>query len=339
MTTTHTHRNPSDPATIVFDGTRFVGATYTRSVNPNARVSQALADRLSGMTWREVALRNGYRSARVAEHNVGRYVAYLNNGRTPRTTTTGVPMSLRSFGVEIEFTRCTQAAAAAAISTALGGRDVRTAGYHSSTTYNEWRIEHDGSVSRNGRGGEAVSPIMRGPEGLAEIKLVVDAIKSVGGSVDRRTGIHVHIDAGDLTGEQIARLMAAYVDRQEAFDRMVSPSRRGGHYCAPMPQNEKVEHEIALKRDRRPYHYGTRYRTVNLMSLHRTGTVEFRQHQGSLNATKIGAWVKMLLALTASVVAVADEDLPFTAPELLEALTAHGLDRQAATSLTRRLAD
>lgn len=335
MTTTNT-TPATDPASIRFDGLNFIGATHVRPADSNVRVSQALRDRLSGMTWREVAAANGYRSAGVAEHNVGRFVAWLNNGTAPRTRTQPVGMSMRSFGVEIEFTRITQAAAARAITAAIG-RDVFTSGYHGARSWDEWRVESDGSVTYGGRGGEAVSPVLSGPEGLAEIKLVVDAIRAAGGSVDRRCGIHVHIDARDLTGEQIARLMTAYVDRQSAFDRMVSPSRVGGGYCRPMREAEKLQHVESLKANRTPHPYAERYRTVNVTSLGRTGTVEFRQHQGSLNATKIGAWVKTLLALASSVVATADEDLPFEAEALLESLTAHGLDDAACRSLTRRL--
>lgn len=327
------------PETISFDGRTFSGAGRSQAFDPESRVAQALADRLRGLTWREVAMTHGYRSANVAEHNVGRYVAWLN-GRTEsrRTTAAARPMSLRRYGVEIEFVGCTMAAAARAMSTALG-YEVRTNGYHS-PGYGAWKVERDGSVTDyRDFGGEAVSPVLSGQDGLNQIKLVMDAIRSVGGRVSVRTGLHVHIDATDLNGEQIARLLGAYVDRQDAFDRMVSPSRRYGgrsHYCGRYSEAEKVQVQTELKAYRSAR--ANRYRTVNVNSLGRTGTVEFRQHQGTLNARKIGAWINLLLALTESVIATQDEHLPTGAPELIEALTGFGMTDRDARHLTGRLA-
>ena len=41
---------------------------------------------------------------------------------------------------------------------------------------------------------------------------------------------------------------------------------------------------------------GCRYHKVNLQSYYRHGTVEFRQHSGTLNAAKAVNWVRMLAA-------------------------------------------
>lgn len=337
-----TTQHPTRPESITYDMATdsFIGAARTEAVNPAWRVAQALRDRLAGFTWREVATNHGYRSAAVAEYNVGRYVAVLN-GRTATRTTAGTALSMRRFGVEIEFVGCTMAAAARAMTDALG-YDVSVNGYHSSRSYNAWRIERDGSVTHGNIGGEAVSSILSGPEGLASVAAVVTAIRAAGGRVNRTTGIHVHIDASDLTGEQIARLMCAYDDRQPAFDRMVAESRRTtsyrrSHYVGGMSVAEKAMNKYDLEQSRRAPN-ASRYRNVNVTNLDRTGTVEFRQHQGSLNGTKITAWVQTLLALTAAVVATEDEHLPTEAAELLEALTAHGLADTAARNITRRLA-
>lgn len=336
-TTQHT-----DPTTIAYDATTntLTGAARAARRADGSRVAQALADRINGMTWREVALRHGYRGAGAAEYNVGRYVAWLNgHTATSRTTArTGAPaMSTRRFGVEIEFTGCTMQAAAIAISDALG-RHISRTGYHGAREWSEWRVERDGSVSSsNGIGGECVSPVLSGQAGLDEVVTVVNAIRSVGGRVDRRTGVHVHIDATDLTGEQIARTLCAYVDRQPAFNRMVSPSRRCNGYCGPYSESEKDATVEALKTYRDASMVTRKYRTVNVTTLGRTGTVEFRQHQGSLNGTKITAWVKTLLALVQAVTDTADEHLPFDGEALIDALTAHGLDAAARRHMTRRL--
>jgi len=340
MTTTTTH---TDPATITRGPNgEFIGAAETRPFNPDSRQAHALADRIAGMTWNEVARRHQYRSAAAAEHNVGRYVAILNGRRETRRIAGEIGMSLRTFGVEIEFNGITRAAAARAITDALGGgRYCEAEGYHSRRTWNEWRVEYDSSVTTSrGRGGEAVSPVLSGPEGLAELALVLEALRGAGARVSRSTGLHVHVGASDMTGEQIARFMCAYVDRQDAMDQLVAPSRRSynaPNYCAAMPAREKDDNVASLTANKTAHSYASRYRTVNVTTLTRTGTVEFRQHQGSLNTTKITSWVKMLLALSAAVVSTADEDLPDAPAEFIESLTAHGLDRAAVRHLTNRI--
>jgi hypothetical protein len=326
--------------TITNTGDRLVGAARSVAAG-SSRTGDALADRVAGMTWGEIARRHGYRSASVAEHNVGRLVAWLNGNTVATRSATRTALSTRTFGVEVEFSGITMAAAAAAITRALG-RQVTTGGYHQSSDWSEWRVDRDGSVTTQyGNGGEAVSPVLRGQDGLDEVARVVAALREAGARVDRRCGVHVHLDARDLTGEQIARLMVAYVDRQDAMDTLVAPSRRRGlnAYCGRMSDTEKLAHKGALEATRTPAPtgYHGRYRTVNVNTLGRTGTVEFRQHQGSLNGTKITAWVKMLLALGESVIATADEALPQGPAELIEALTAHGLDTAAARHLTSRI--
>lgn len=323
--------------------------------NPNSsyRTEAGLARRVAGMTWQQIADEVGYRSPGMAEAAVMRYVAWLQGNPSTGTrrsrrslATAAIVTFTRSFGVELEFQGIRLSTAAAAVATVVGYQPAIT-GYHQSGTpdFTRWHVERDGSVtSARGIGGEVVSPVLNGSAGIAEMRLVMKALAATGARVTVKCGMHVHVNALDLTGEQISRLIAVYVDRQAAMNELVSPSRRthgygGNGYCRPVSESEKIAWGEQFKQDgqsTRPR--AERYRTVNVTSFTRTGTIEFRQHQGTMNASKAAAWVEMLLSMVNAVLAAQDETLPTTAPELIDALRPFGLTASSARNLLGRLA-
>ena len=213
----------------------------------------------------------------------------------------------RTFGVEIEVTTSLRYhALETAINAEFQARGInQTCNYmgYSHETMRQWKIVPDGSV----RGWEVVSPPMSGFNGKAEIEAVCKALQSIEVSVDRSTGLHVHHDAADLTGRQIGAVVTTYAANQSVINYMVSPSRRGNGYGASLNYNVVTNngrdkfgtvfnHNSRIDAERkilsRLGRYGsTRYNAVNLVALRDHGTIEFRQHQGSIDATKIWNWV------------------------------------------------
>jgi len=322
-----------------------------RDAPESYRTYRGIVLRSEGRTWAEVATELGYATPAHAERAVMRCVAWLNGNHsvTPRSRRTATPTwaLTRSFGVEIEFVGATMYTVARAIEEALG-YSVTIGNYHDQQNahrrggiaYGRWTCEYDGSVTSRGRGGEVVSPVLHGREGLDELKTVMQAMRNVGARVSVRTGMHVHVDARDLTGEQIGRLIAAYADRQMAFDQFVSPSRqsvRRNYYCQPLSTWEKDAIVDSFKATKTAPAGQNRYRTVNCTSYGRIGTIEFRQHHGTLNGSKAVAWIETLLALTNAVLATEDESLPTTATEMVDALEPFGLTRVAARQMKGRV--
>jgi|TARA_R100000049_G_C1938164_1_gene82069 hypothetical protein len=79
------------------------------------------------------------------------------------------------------------------------GLNFRVGGYH--RTYDEWKITGDSSVRSLVRrligNVEIVSPPLKGRDGLAEVKRVMDALVSLGAEVNRTCGLHVHHDCNE----------------------------------------------------------------------------------------------------------------------------------------------
>ena len=261
--------------------------------------------------------------------------------RTRRTRSAGSPFD-RPFGLEIEVIHRDMYAMRDAFVAA--GLACEVEGYNH-TTRRYWKIVTDASVSR---GYEIVSPILKGAEGRAEARKAFEAIRSVGGTVDRSCGLHVHHDAADLTGADLERLVRTWQAEQGAIDGLVAPSRRGGcGWCAPLDSADvdtvrRLARDLPGRLNRRDAarylgdpRSGLRYRSLNyrVFSLH--GTVEVRQHQGTVNATKALSWVLFGQAYIAR--CQAGDTTTYTAiRDVLAELERHGLEAQTVSYLSDR---
>lgn len=254
----------------------------------NARHEEALALRNSGMSYGAIARQLGYGNYPSA----ARYavMAALRNQVSTTTTET------RQFGVEAEFFGITPTTAINALRAV--GIEVEFEGYtHAVTSF--WKIVTDGSVSGRGTGQgtglELVSPILKGEEGLIELEKALNALDAAGGKVNTTCGLHVHIDTAGMQNVQRKNFFNAYVRNQLMMDRLVSQSRRNNrNYTMPYEShNVDAYAEAAATANG----WRNRYFTVNVNSLPKYGTLEFRQHQGTLNGKKVVAWTQMLLAI------------------------------------------
>jgi hypothetical protein len=92
----------------------------------------------------------------------------------------------------------------------------------------------------------------------------------------------------------------AYFEAQ--IDNLMPMSRRANRnaYCKSIGRiNDAAFDAAATLRD---LQYaieggGDRYRKINLSSFYRHGTIEFRQHSGTVDAEKATSWVRLVLAL------------------------------------------
>lgn len=263
-----------------------------------------------------------------------------------------LPAGGLTFGAEFEFVYPNT------IAIATIAQRLTAAGLHSSTEhYNHglrphWKLVTDASITPGpGRNAyELVSPILSGEAGLAAVRTASETLSAVGAIVNRTCGFHVHVgvrgwaDNAPRFFRQLARL---YKSNHDYIAQVLSPSRRAGNmYCSDFPRWDDAALDRARTvrdvlditsghRRRSAYDtaHGGRYYKLNLNSYFRHGTVEFRQHQGTLDATKAEMWVRFCLKMVA---AAAKTDV-LTATDLetlLHALEAD--DAERAFFLSRR---
>ncbi len=203
----------------------------------------------------------------------------------------------RTFGIELEVTN--PVGEVAQVLRAAGIR-VQAESYNHDTRPH-WKVVTDGSVTG---GAEVVSPVLHGEEGIAEARRVAEALTAADIRVDMRCGFHVHIGADDLGRDAVANLVKRYAAWEAQIDAMMPRSRRGSanSYCTSAARDvltvEAAQGDakaVAMAIARAQGHRA-RYNKLNLQSLLRYGTVEFRQHSGTVDADKIENWVRFCAA-------------------------------------------
>ena len=209
----------------------------------------------------------------------------------------------RSFGLEIEFTHTNphrqelthDEKMDLVLQLRQAGIPIMT-GYRNESHSGYWKLTRDGSC-----GNELVSPILSGKEGLEEVKKVTEILINFPQiKVNKNCGLHVHIDARDLSKKQITKVFLNYAKWEKVFDALVPPSRRrdSNGFCKSIEWilNYSTLNEEFKKDYARSYsQHFDKYYKVNLIPYVTQGSIEFRQHSGTLNADKIINWVILLI--------------------------------------------
>ena len=205
------------------------------------------------------------------------------------------------------------------------------------TGRNGWKCKSDGTY---GVTFEVASPAMEiGGNWQEQTKKVCEALRNAGARVSRACGIHVHVDMNDFAPGHVVRLTKIWNRIEGAVNNLLSQSRQANSFCKNNRNSWGADLSVC---DRRmDGALGTtvprtisgvqssrsRYYKMNLASFGRHGTVEFRGHQGSLNATKIINWAR----LCASVVEWAKGNRDYgnarwNLPETLETLSLYAFN-------------
>lgn len=166
--------------------------------------------------------------------------------------------------------------------------------------HSKWSVHLDGSLE-HGNGAEIVSPILKGKDGLAQVEKVCKALRAAGAKVSANTGTHVHVGARDLTLPMLRTLVHRYAYFETAIDALVSVHRRGNNNTFSRGMRGFItEYDAEMKRTDRTVrefveNICSRYYKLNLCSIHKYNTVEFRQHQGTVDHTKITNWIQFVV--------------------------------------------
>lgn len=286
------------------------GCLLVKVTRWNVQEVRGLLSWLDTQSTRQVAIRAGSTSRRAA------------------ATT-----AARRFGVEIEFNGVSRARVAAALNDA---NVILREGYGNSAL--AWTLKTDYSV--NGQGLELVSPPLSGDEGLDQLRLVLRVLRSVGAKVDRSCGLHIHHEVRDLGAVGIARLVRLWHENQTTIDWFVAPSRRsteGHQYCNGWRDDLVSSLESAARRGDVDCRSG-RYRTLNVCSYPSYGTVEVRQHGGTLEYNKIETWILFGQAMISAVANARGSDTTY-AGGVRQLLTRINLSPDARSFLIGRAAE
>lgn len=230
----------------------------------------------------------------------------------------------RKFGVEFEIVGISPPVAVRAIANSTAEHTVYQESYNHATR-EHWKVTSDNSLRYRdlSRTAEVVSPPLSGSAGIQEVRSVLLALRSAGAKVNRSCGFHVHWDCRDyLSPNRVRDLLYLYAKFEPVIDSLVSMSRRGNasRYAESLcfsnsaePNSEGMEwisrlgRELGRNSSARELIYAFNGRTmtrsnrrfykINITSYLSYGTIEFRQHQGTLSFSKARAWILLTQCL------------------------------------------
>ena len=223
-----------------------------------------------------------------------------------RARIAAVPALPLTFGVEIECKGNSRDRLERKLN-AAGISNVQAESYNHTDHFDGiWKIVTDATVPG---GCEVVSPVLSGPEGLAEVARVADAIKGAGSYADSDCGLHVHFGAKDVDFKVRKRFLASFTRWEKVFDALVNTERRGNNSRMARSIfegednwqliNEKIACiQNCTTHDELLNCMGQRYRKLNAAeAFSQHGTYEVRQHHGTVESKEIVEWVQLLSEL------------------------------------------
>lgn len=167
-----------------------------------------------------------------------------------------------------------------------------------------WKTAHDGSLKPKH---EAMEYVLSSPVGIDEVpaalKLLEKAFKKNKAVVDDtyRAGIHVHVNVQDLTMVQLINMICLFIILEDYYLDFCAPSRRGNHFCLRTYDAGYFLDCVSRMCEEENTGYihtdDLRYSAINLQSLFRYGSVEFRSLESTQDHDKIYTWCKMLMCL------------------------------------------
>lgn len=207
------------------------------------------------------------------------------------------------------------------------GIDTRYLGYTHNTT-SDTKLVTDSSLEPEGSGIEVVSPPLKTHQRRKWLAGVAKALRGLV-TTNSTTGVHYHEglrgpnqmfgqegvmswDEAKATGVKTALIYAVF---QLAINTVLPRSRRHNSYARNMSRfidlwrlrNMSDEHEAyQWMYDEIRY---DRYWAVNLKPLTTYGTIEFRQHGGSINAVKLDAWAQLMGKIVARAITMTTDEL------------------------------
>ena len=197
----------------------------------------------------------------------------------------------RRFGIEIEAYNCQRDKLA---------RELREAGInvavecYNHTTRDHWKLVTDASLRGNDTF-ELVSPVLQGEAGLQELQKVCWVLEYCDVKVNDSCGLHIHMDAADFTLDTWKNLATTYKNLESVIDAFMPGSRRDNRYCKSLSRVSATRIQQAQSiRDLQIAFNSDRYFKLNLEAYSRHRTVEFRQHSGTTNFTKMENWIRFV---------------------------------------------
>lgn len=166
-----------------------------------------------------------------------------------------------------------------------------------------WKLHEDLSIE-GPNPIEIVTPPLQGASGIAQVVKFCNVFGKYA-SVNQSTGLHVHVGAADFltrnsAAQRLTIALLHYKNFEPLFDSLVDASRRNNRFAGSIDSQEQIlsNYKQIVQADSKKLNSllniltkGERYKKLNLESLAKHKTLEFRQMQGTLNPAIVRNWI------------------------------------------------
>lgn len=234
-------------------------------------------------------------------------------------------MRNQNFGIEIEMTGLTRAAAAQIVAGYFNTTATHVGGGYDTYAVRDdrnrqWKLMSDSSIRCQGRGSRAagsqyevefVSPICQ-YEDIETIQELVRKLRTGGAKVNDSCGLHIHIDSSSHTPKTLRNIVNIMASKEDMLYKALQVEVEREHYCQKADTRflEELNHKRPTTmqaveemwyngRGGRYLHYDdSRYHALNLHSVFSKGTIEFRLFNSTLHAGEVKSYIQLCLAIS-----------------------------------------
>lgn len=234
-------------------------------------------------------------------------------------------MRSQRFGIEIEMTGITRAAAAQVIAGHFHTTAAHVGGVYDTYVVRDdqdrqWKVVYDSSIRSEMSRPEAsdkyykvevVSPICK-YEDIETIQEIIRELRHKKAMVNNSCGIHVHVDASTHNVKTLRNIVNIMAAKEDLLYKALKVEVRREHYCRKtdtyfldtlnkkrpksMDEMERIWYNGASGRN--DHYNASRYHALNLHSVFSKGTIEFRLFNSTLHAGEVKSYIQLCLAIS-----------------------------------------
>lgn len=167
-----------------------------------------------------------------------------------------------------------------------------------------WKCEVDPSLR-----GESMEYIFAKPQALDKVKAIIKTLdkkfKDTGSVLNFsfRTSVHVHMNVQELSPERVLSTIYTYLLVEDALMNLCGENRKGNRFCLRMQDAEGLVERLAIAFGDTKGGFAyipkdtVRYSAVNVESIPKYGSLEFRAMSGNCDPERIYNWCSILNCL------------------------------------------
>ena len=180
------------------------------------------------------------------------------------------------------------------------GVEIEVEGERLPNALRNWRVEYDGSLKT----AEAFEYVMPTPRSIEEVKESLQELEEAFEDSESefyesvRAGVHVHMNAQRFTVKELFTFIIGYYLLEDMLLRWCGDHRNGNLFALGTSHAEGVLFNLLdCVQERNLKHLNTeniRYASLNLYSLFKYGSIEFRSMRSTPDLELIYQWVKIV---------------------------------------------